>query len=63
VLAFAHRHYLRLREVNAEIADACLIGSITFDAKESRLVKTYAKGLRVEPHREYLALLPPPVVS
>lgn len=57
VLAFARRNYLRLREVNSEIADACLIGGITFDAEHSRLVKTYAKGLKPEPDREYLPLL------
>lgn len=59
VLAWIQRHYLRLREVNAEIADACLIGSITFDAEQLRLVKTYAKGLKPEPHREYLSLQSP----
>jgi hypothetical protein len=56
VLAWTQRNYLRLREVNAEIADTCLIGSITFDAAQSQLVKTYAKGLRLEPDREYLPL-------
>lgn len=60
VLAWTQRNYLRLREVNAEIADTCLIGSITFDAEHSRLVKTYAKGLRPEPDREYLPLQTPP---
>lgn len=58
VLTLTQRNYLRLREVNAEIADACLIGSITFDAEQSRLVKTYAKGLRPEPARECLPLQP-----
>jgi len=56
VLTLTQRNYLRLRELNAEIADACLIGSITFDVEESRLVKTYAKGLRPEPDRKYLSL-------
>jgi hypothetical protein len=59
VLAWTQRNYLHLRQVNAEIADACLIGSITFDAEQSRLVKTYAKGLRPEPDREYLPLQQP----
>lgn len=61
VLAWTQRNYLRLREVNAKIADACLIGSITFDAEQSRLVKTYAKGLQPEPDREYLPLQLPTV--
>lgn len=60
VLAFTRRNYLRLREVNSEIADACLIGGITFDAEHSRLVKTYSKGLNPEPDREHLPLLAPP---
>lgn len=60
VLAWTQRNYLRLREVNAEIADTCLIGSITFDAEHSRLVKTYAKGLRPEQDRENLPLQTPP---
>lgn len=63
VLAWTQRNYLRLREVNAEIADTCLIGSITFDAEQSRLVKTYAKGLRPEPDREYLPLQSPPAAA
>ena len=41
VLTWTQRNYLRLREVNAQIADACLIGSITFDADNLQLVKTY----------------------
>ena len=63
VLAWTQRNYLRLREVNAEIADTCLIGSITFDAEQSRLVKTYAKRLRPEPDREYLPLQSPPAAA
>lgn len=59
VLALTRRNYLRLREVNSEIADACLIGGITFDAKHLRLVKTYAKTLKPEPDREYLPLIVP----
>lgn len=61
VLAWTQKNYLHLREVNVEIADTCLIGGITFDAEQSRLVKTYAKGLRPEPNREYLPLQMPPV--
>jgi hypothetical protein len=56
VLTWTKRNYLRLREVNAEVANSCLIGSINFDAEQSRLVKTYAKLLGAEPAREYLAL-------
>jgi hypothetical protein len=56
VLAWARRNYLRILETNPEVAEACLIGSITYDASRVSLVKTYAKGLDREPAREYLAL-------
>lgn len=35
----------------------------TFDAEQSRLVKTYLKGLRPEPDREYLPLQMPPAAA
>jgi hypothetical protein len=57
VRAWTQKNYMRLREVNIEVADACLIGSISFDAEQSRLVKTYSKGLKPEPDKEYLPLL------
>lgn len=56
VLPWVQKNYKKLRATNSEIADACLIGGITYDAKESRLVKTYLKGLNPEPDREYLAV-------
>lgn len=58
VLAWTQRNYLHLHEVNAKIADACLVGSITFDAAHSQLVKTYMVSLRPEPDLEYLPLQP-----
>jgi hypothetical protein len=63
VLAWTQRNYLHLREASPDIADSCHIGSITFDYEQSRLVKTYAKGLRPEPHREYLPLQARPVAA
>lgn len=60
VLAFVQRNYMRLREEHIDIANACLIGGITFDEAGMRLVKTYAKGLNPEPDREYLPLQPAP---
>lgn len=59
VVEWTRQNYLRLRKVNSEIADACLIGGISFDAERSRLVKTYLKGLSPEPNREYLQLIEP----
>lgn len=59
ILAWTERNYLQLRKVNAEVADACLIGGISFDEGQSRLVKTYAKGLHAEPQRDFLQLQTP----
>lgn len=56
VLTWTQTNYLRLRKLKPKIADACLIGSITFDAEKSQLVKTYAEGLSTEPNREFLPL-------
>jgi hypothetical protein len=56
VLAWTRRNYLRVRAANFEVADACLLGSISFDAVNERLVKTYAKGLSLHPDQEFLDL-------
>lgn len=56
VLRWTQRNYLRLREVHPPVAEHCLIGGISFDAENERLVKTYAQGLGLEPSREYLDL-------
>lgn len=58
VLAWAKRHYLRLVEVHPRVAEACLIGGISFDAENNRLVKTYAPGLALQPQQEFLELAP-----
>ncbi len=56
IINWTKRNYLRVREVNSDVADACLIGGITYDAARVSLVKTYARGLDREAPREYLAL-------
>jgi hypothetical protein len=56
VLNWTCRNYLKLVDKLPPVAEACLIGSITFDREHERLVKTYAQGLDVEPAREYLQL-------
>lgn len=56
ILAWTKKHYLRLVEVQPEVAAACLAGTVTFDADNARLVKTYVKGLRLEAPKEYLEL-------
>lgn len=60
VHAWTRRSYLKLRENLPDVADAVLIGSISFDEEGSRLVKTYIKGLSKEAPREYLKLDPLP---
>lgn len=56
VLSWTRKNYLRLREVHPPVADSCLMGGISFDCENDRLVKTYAQGLGLEPSREYLDL-------
>jgi hypothetical protein len=56
VHAVAQRSYLKLREQMPRVAEEVLIGSITYDAENNRLVKTYLQGLRDDPSREYLLL-------
>ncbi len=56
IQAWAHRGYLKLRQTMPRVADAVLIGSITYDEQNNRLIKTYLQGLRDEPSRDYLSL-------
>lgn len=56
VHAWTRRHYLKLRDDLPDVADAVLIGSISFDGVGGRLVKTYIKGLSKEAPRQYLEL-------
>jgi len=59
LLAWAKRNYRRLYDTYPEVAEACLVGSLSFEVRENRLVKTYAKFLSREVPREYLELDPP----
>jgi hypothetical protein len=56
IYSWARQHYLTLRDTLPDVADAVLIGTITFDAESNRLVKTYIQGLRKEAPRQYLEL-------
>ena len=60
LLVWTQRNYLRMHRESPKVAEACLIGSISFDANRNILVKTYAQGLSREPAREYLSLVEPP---
>ncbi|MDP8566787.1 hypothetical protein [Methylophilus aquaticus] len=53
---WTNKNYLQLRKINSDIADSVLLGSISFDEKGRRLVKTYSKGLRTEEPKTYLNL-------
>lgn len=59
VLAWTRKNYLKLTRDNPDVAESCLIGSITFDRETHRIVKTYRKGARLEVPKEYLELAPP----
>jgi hypothetical protein len=60
ILAWTRLNYLRVRREYPKVAEACLVGSISFDAKRKRLMKTYAEGLNRKPDQRYLSLLEPP---
>lgn len=55
-LPFTKRCYPRLRQKFPRVAEAVLIGGITYDAERNRLLKTYLQGLRDEPSSEHLQL-------
>ncbi|MFA4904074.1 MAG: hypothetical protein WC600_15185 [Desulfobaccales bacterium] len=56
VLAWAMNNFLRLKRIQPDVAESCLIGSISFDEQDNRLVFTYAKGLELKAPKAYLDL-------
>lgn len=56
VIKWTEKNYLNLRSNNIDVANNCLLGSISFDEKESRIVKTYEKGLNKEAPKDFLYL-------
>jgi hypothetical protein len=58
VLAWTHRNYLWLAKRQPKAANAALLGTITFDARKKRLVKTYREGLSKKPAQDFLDLDP-----
>lgn len=58
LLRWVRLNYLKIFEEIPDVADNCLSGTITFDEKNRRLVKTYRGSLGKEPQRRYLELLP-----
>lgn len=61
VIGWTKKNYLNVRGRLPDVATACLMGGITFDEENHRLVKTYMKGLSLEAPKRYLDLeLPVP---
>jgi hypothetical protein len=60
VRRWAKKNYMRLRKVRPDVAALCLVGNVTFDKANRRLVKIYVKGLSSEAPKEYLDLDPAP---
>lgn len=56
VLSWTKTNFLALRNAQPEVAGSCLLGSISFDEENSRLVNTFAKFLSLEAPKEYLEL-------
>lgn len=58
VISWTSRNYLTLRENSRRVADAVMLGGISFDEDNSRIVKTFAQGTRDKPSERYLNLAP-----
>lgn len=56
VQSWFKRRFLDVRREYPDVAEWCLLGSITYDEELRRLVKTYAKGTRPEPNRAFMQL-------
>lgn len=56
MIAWLKNNYIALREKQPDVANACVIGSITYEEDTKRLAKSYRKGLRLEEPKEYLEL-------
>lgn len=58
LIGWVQRNYLRIHSELPDVAARCLVGGITFDQPNNRLVKTYSNKLSPEPARRYLNLTP-----
>lgn len=56
-IAWSRRNFAKLMSEYPDVANAVLIGSISYDAGSNELVKTYAKGLSREAPQERLKLM------
>lgn len=60
VLSWTKKNFAWLHAYRSRVAEACMLGSITYDAEHRRLLKTYPSGLEREPKRDYFDVDPPP---
>jgi hypothetical protein len=56
VIAWAKRNYIWLVKRNPKVAKTALIGKLSYDARNKRLIKTYEEGLRKKAPQEFLKL-------
>lgn len=56
VIKWLQKNYLEMRRNSPKVADACLLGSISFDETSQAIVKTYMHNLGVRPREERLEL-------
>lgn len=54
--SWTRKNYLHMRQKYPDVAESALIGSLSFDKDNNRLVKTYRKGLNQEAPKDYLYL-------
>ena len=57
ILNWTRNNYLQLVESNSDIAKSCMVGSLSFDENNNRIVKTYIRFLSKEEPKEYLDLI------
>ncbi|MDN7138597.1 hypothetical protein J6J34_10275 [Pseudidiomarina sp. 1ASP75-14] len=56
ILGWVKNNYVSLHDSHPTVAEACLMGSITYDAENMQLVKTHASLADREPNRDILIL-------
>lgn len=56
ILGWVKKNYLSLHKNHPTVAEACLMGSITYDAENMQLVKTYVSYADRDPARDVLSL-------
>lgn len=56
VLRWVQKNYSSLYDKHPTVAKACLMGGISYDTEEKKLVKTYASHADREPNRDFLSL-------